>query len=1617
MLGTLLASRYRVRSKLGEGGLGSAWRVHDEATRRELCLKLLSPGASRDRVAFLRALRSEFEVLRGLLHPHLARAHDFGVVRVGGPSSEPRGFMTSEIAEGAPLEQVAAGAPWAAIVGALAGPLSALAFLHRRGVRHGDFKPGNVLVDGAGRGTLIDLSCASRLTAPPSDTISGTQGFIAPELLRGRPADERADLFAVGVTLGVVARAAVGAPAAVETLVRRLTAERAADRPSSVGEVMDVLGVEARDPGADFGEASSLHGRRDMMEAWQRSLDALLRGEAGARVTLVKGPPGSGKTRLLRELKWMAETAAPTVEGFARAPGAVASLFARALGERGPSQGVIAAVRARDELCARGEATVLVFDDAGGPLPERDALGAFARMLEPSDPVLLLISCDADDAAIVDATAASARVWDLPPLAPDDVHAWLSEAGFEASSVPIVAACNGNAATIAEAVRRLRAGAPAVDVAAAARDAAPVSGGSGTLQVANIRELLPAAAGARRALAIVAASTGPVDPALLRAWTGVGAAEIPFVSLVDGGLVVSRRERAAELLDALGPEQAADAHRSLALHLERAGAEEPGSLRVADLAARRVAHLALAGDGAAAGRVFLEHAPLWAPAPRPWLQAAVTVASAPAASEEVVVEALGVVQRAGEPKRALELLAAKAPAFRSSAAGALMEGACLLETGDARGAAAAARRAATDAGAVPRARALAIEARAHVRLGAYAEALAVARRGLEAEPPPEVRAELHECAGVAAMYSEDHAAAADHLSRARSLGRGAADPRELVRLSSYEAILAFRQGDLSSARDAYARALEAAETHGVADQIARCSLNLGTACHQRGELAAALAAYTRGERLARALGQEDLLVVLGFDLAKLYADAGAIERADAKARQVRDQSAARGARFFVAAAESIIADVAFCRGDLAAARAGLERSRDAFQAEGAHREVAEEDLELCRVALHLGRIDEARRHLLAARAWSGISDARDLAPRSALLEARFAAVEGDRPRARRVLVEAAAAAERDGLPELGARAVAELADLLRADGKLEEAGAAAARARAVWSNMASGLPPAWLDAFWRRPERAAVRPSEDRAPSRSSHRPDARTNKLERLLSAFRKLNSSLETSDVLAMAMDEAVELTGAERGLLLLEPDDGGELAVAVARNVDRAALDTAHFRFSRSIAEQAIRTAEAVLTVDAQSDDRFRTNASVHAMRLRSVIAVPIRSPDGVLGALYLDNRYARARFDDADTDLLLAFADQVALALRNARLVEALRRRQGELDAERGRVEELARGQALEIVRLNEEVRMRQEVLEHRFDYSSIIGRAPSLQAVFSVLDRVIDSPLSVLVGGESGTGKELVARAVHYGSSRKAGPFVGINCAALPAALLESELFGHAKGAFTGADRDRPGLVVAARGGTLFLDELGELPPDMQAKLLRVLQEKEVRPVGSATTVAVDFRLVCATNRDLRAEVAAGRFREDLFYRIGVVEVRMPSLRERSSDLPELATHFAARAAQQLGKPVPRVTAGALRKLAQHAWPGNVRELENVITKAVVLSDGEEIRASDVDLGRADAARRGPRRTSGRAHGERAFIVAALEQTGWNAVRAARDLGMPRATFYRRLKALGLARPPKAASPP
>jgi DNA-binding NtrC family response regulator len=399
---------------------------------------------------------------------------------------------------------------------------------------------------------------------------------------------------------------------------------------------------------------------------------------------------------------------------------------------------------------------------------------------------------------------------------------------------------------------------------------------------------------------------------------------------------------------------------------------------------------------------------------------------------------------------------------------------------------------------------------------------------------------------------------------------------------------------------------------------------------------------------------------------------------------------------------------------------------------------------------------------------------------------------------------------------------------------------------------------------------------------------------------------------------------------------------------------------------------------------------------------VVVTDLRMPDGDgLDVL----RAAKAHCPEADVILLTAYAgwESAKEAIRLGAFDYFEKGR--EPDELLHRIERAVADKALR--RENENLRAQ---VRERFGLAGLIASSAEMVQVLDLVERVAPTDATVLIRGESGTGKEIIAKALHHASKRAEGRFVAINCGALPETLLESELFGHVKGAFTGAGANKKGLFEEAHGGTLFLDEIGEMTPGLQVKLLRALQSGEVRPVGSTQAITVDARVVAATNRDLEPMIRQGSFREDLFYRLNVIPIVLPPLRERREDIPLLAEHFLARFAERQGR-VLRLSAGATERLLRYAWPGNVRELENAMERLAILARDETIDPGDlpphVGAGLALGPAPGLAAEQTLADAERAHIVQMLERYGWNHSRAAEALGIGRTTLWRKLKDYGI----------
>jgi Nif-specific regulatory protein len=473
------------------------------------------------------------------------------------------------------------------------------------------------------------------------------------------------------------------------------------------------------------------------------------------------------------------------------------------------------------------------------------------------------------------------------------------------------------------------------------------------------------------------------------------------------------------------------------------------------------------------------------------------------------------------------------------------------------------------------------------------------------------------------------------------------------------------------------------------------------------------------------------------------------------------------------------------------------------------------------------------------------------------------------------------------------------------------------------------------------------------------------------------------ELKEELSNVLQEMSNRLGMERGMISLLGRDSGEAWLDVAHGVNIEGLGVI-YKPGEGITGKVAQTGRPMAVANLGQETLFldRTGARRFLNRSElSFLCVPIIYNERVVGVMSADKVTQKVENLDRELNMLASVAELIAKAVHIRALEEEIRRLREIIGRSRAPVEE-------------------------------IIGHSSPMQEIFGLISQVADTQTTILIHGETGTGKELVARAIHQQSSRRKGPFIEVNCAAMPDTLIESELFGHEKGAFTGATHPRKGRFEEANGGTIFLDEVGELSAAAQAKLLRVLQEKQFQPLGSSRTVTVDVRIIAATNRNLEEDVSSGRFRTDLFYRLNVFPLYLPPLRERGSDIILLADHFVLKYSKQLGKQVDKISPAVLDILLAHHWPGNVRELENSIERAVLLATGDTVELINLPPSLYPKAREIERRDTGKLNTiiesqERALIIDALKESNGNQSQAARLLGSTKRIIQYKIKKLGI----------
>ncbi len=1558
---------------------------------------------------------TELAVLAALRHPGLARLVDFG--RLPGPP--PVAWLAREWIEGTDLLAWSRGRPAAELGRAVARLCPALEHLHASGFVHADLKPENALVAADGRVVLTDFGLARRAGSVHA-AASGSLLGLAPEVLAGGPATPAADLFALGALLHRLlapdrasARAfyarfparsfldAAGTPPELlpewaRDLVATLTARDPARRPRSAARVGATLagrlgldGLEADPPRLAW---SAEEGR----ERWLRSLLPRLE-ERGRDEPLpwLRVPAGESPAPLAERLRISAALAGRGGAGVDLArelesvrDGLALDRWASALAE-----------------ALAGWVVTVVPEGPEAAWPER-AARALARALEQragaAGPPVRLVAV---------ASAAAPGGWEelaVPPVTADAIETFLAAhlAGEPRARVALLAralaergggsatrvdllleeACASGRLLRAEHGFALRPGAIEVPPPAAGDHAAALP--AEERRLASALWLCGGAASAEEL-----AQTTQLPPArFARALRG----------LCERGRALARPDPAGLVLSARGP-LAPDPRLLAALHRRRAQA----------LAAR-------------AGAEALARAHAWAADPAPPTLAALT-----AALEEE--------RRRGCPERALETLERLEAWLR--AAGAALDPALAVERAEAW----------CDLGRYEQAHAALVALASTGEPGARARAeLALARVAGRRHLPEEARAHLEralaldECTRELVLVGELrllHAAGKDEevLARAGELpAEGSALPaRERAFAASLAAMSAFRLGRVDEARARTRRLVLEAARDADAAREAALWINLATIERRAGSHDDARAGLERAVALYEEAGLVAGLAHARAALGGLLREAGDCLRA---AELLGAALAARerlGDREDAAATRGMLGLVAFERGHAreaietlaAGARAlrGGERLRfaplllahaDEMRARLGERPPAALEGEVepdprvlvsrARAAALCGRAERALE--LATRAERlALSLGQDRS--AAHAQALAALVAGERPEVAPERCDALLWSDLRLRELLSGRGDAFDAEALRALAERLEEGGRDDRAARAWSALAARGPEPLASAA--RAERALARcaaglSAGEAAALRSTllglpdpwpgdfagrPGPDPRLEQEMEVASVLEINQRLLRQEDLpglLGEIVEQAMRLTGAERGFLLLE--EQGVLRHDLARDATGGEVPRPELEISRSVVDEALARGSVLRVSNAVDDPLLGHTASVVALELRSILCFPFPVREGVRGAIYLDHRLRTGAFDERAERLVAMFASQAALAIQQVQRLSEIRRLNRELER---RVAE----KESDLLTARSALRGAGQPVPP----GGMIGDSEAMRAVHRFLERAAPSAVPVLVAGESGTGKELAARSLHELSPRRARPFVSESCAAIPASLIESELFGAVRGAYTGADQDRAGLFERAEGGTLFLDEVGELPLELQAKLLRVLETGEVRRLGAASARAVDFRLVAASNRDLEREVAEGRFRADLYYRLDGLRLTMPTLAERPEDVEPLVRHFLR--LQEAEGGVPRaISRAVLRRLCERPWPGNVRELRNEVARLCVLCEGDlDDPALVREPAQAGAAAFPPGGVVPLAELERAAIRNALAHAGGDKRRAAELLGISRATIYKRIK--------------
>jgi transcriptional regulator with GAF, ATPase, and Fis domain/tetratricopeptide (TPR) repeat protein len=1638
--------RFEMIRPLGVGGQGSVFLVRDLQRQNKL-LALKRVGDDEEHRA---ELALEFNRLKGLRHRNLAQAYDFG-------KDDEGPYLTSEYVDGPELLSWAQEAGEEEVCRAMAAVLRGLALVHDRDLVHGDVSPQNILVhlgEDEVVPKLLDLGGACR----PGQTGTGsTAGFVAPEVLKERGALPASDLYSFGVLLalalfnkhpfaGEEASATVqrqlegkadlpdanGSP--IARLCLDLLNPDPAKRPSSAREALERL---AQVSGIDFAlELGALRpgglpvpkfvGRGAELGRLCAILDRF-DSSTVERVSWIRGPLGSGRSALLNAVVREAQLVGVKVIGQVGRQASTAHLINGLVQEAGYEQLLPATRRYLSPWIENGEDETEAGLSGAGLSSVGFAVAETLLAACSSGPVLVVLDdLTSDDPVLVEIVATLIRALTVGragrPAAALVVAGDAECAEFVSSELvgidislepleqplieelvrsmlPMVTVPDD----LARAVYIASKGWPGAAEQLVRQAVGPGGGGELTQRA---RELVEAAAPVAQEILGALSSTGePVGRELLEKVGGTneiietllrdgflyespGAAVPRLMVAKDAGVVareVVSKNRLSKMCRRLAGELESSSMLAAGARLWEQAGDLEGMTRCRGTLAMRLREQ---GDLVGASS---------------WFTLALKQMAKGKSRQKLAQAAVSTWRTVGRFDLALEGLSDTGLSTQECQR---IEAELTFEQGRHSVALNIAKQALEKTPLDLTLRG--VVAASQLQLGQHEQCLATAGRVLD-DPPldgaKDALARMALVGGLACTYLGRIDDAATMFSTAHRGFTQAEDFLGLLKVSANQGLLQRRKGDLAGARTSYNRAIELARQLGDRVREGLHLMNRATISHVACDYGAAHADYLAAIDIATVLGHEFQAAQAEINLADLLTDLGVSGQAGEVAARALERCRVLGQERLEVRALLVAGTAARKAGDPLRAERCLKEARRRFAAAGDESGLRAADLQLAQLWLMRGDLKRARVTAMevAAAAKRG-KQSRERARALILLAQIYYAGDENLEEALVALDDAEHSLKKEPSWDFLWRLSLCRAHVLKRLGRGAEAKRSQGEAKAAAMRVLERVPDEFRRTFIGGADAEEIFSEAQGDEETSSN--DRWSRDLELLMEINRELARERDPKRLLALIMENAVELTGAERGMIVMPRD--GSLSPVIAHQIS----DDIDVNFSRSVAEKVVAEGRSALAIDALDDERFSAFVSVNTMQLRSILAVPLKIRRRVVGAIYLDSRLRSGVFSDADRRLLESFGAQAAIALETARLLAENASRVTELKEANLEISDLTtqleskleRNQA-KLKRVDALLKQSQTNASERLLENGIVGRSPAMQSVMKIVDKIALADVPVYIFGASGTGKELVARALHAASERSSSPFVPINCGALPPQLLASELFGHKKGAFTGAVGDRPGLFRLSHNGTLFLDEITDMDQEMQAHLLRVLQDGTFRSLGDNEEVSVDVRILSASNRDLQKEVAAGRFREDLMYRLNVVRIEVPLLSERREDIPLLIDYFTERHA--VGE-TPSFSRPAMDLLVGAEWAGNVRELENEVLRAMTLATpGKPIEPDDLSprlcKGFDESALTGEGSLKERVDSfERIIIQGVLSDSKWNATRAAKTLGISRAGLYKKL---------------